>query len=187
MRILLVAKPNPAHEALTNLEKEGLSIGIITQNVDGLHEIAKSKNIIEIHGRIRYARCNSCDYIERWDSEEKSQKDIELPYCPSCKNQIIRPDVVWFGEQLDSQRWNKAVEWTLNANIMLVIGTSGVVVPVSSLPNFAKQNNTKIIEFNIEETPITSISDYSIIGPCERTLPEFVHKLIEYSRGSING
>ncbi len=183
MRILLEAQPNPAHEALTDLEREGLSIGIVTQNVDGLHEIAGSKNIVEIHGRIRYARCSSCDYVERWDSKEKSLKDLELPKCPNCENLLIRPDVVWFGEQLSSERWNKAIEWILNANIMLVIGTSGVVIPVSSLPAFAKQNDIKIIEFNIEETPISEISDHSIFGPCEKTLPEFTQSLIEFNRG----
>ena len=67
---------------------------------------------------------------------------------------------------------------------MLVIGTSGVVVPVSSLPVFAKERNAIVIEFNIEETPISSISDLSIFGPCEKTLPEFAEKIIKYSRGS---
>ncbi len=182
MRLLLDAKPNPAHKALTNLEREGLAIGIVTQNVDGLHEIAESKNIVEVHGRIRYARCSLCNYIERWDSKEKSLKDSDLPYCPNCEKQIIRPDVVWFGEQIESKRWDKAIEWTLEATIMLVIGTSGVVVPVSSLPIFAKKNNIKVIEFNIETTPISSISDYSIFGPCEETLPVFTQKIIEISR-----
>ncbi len=183
MRILLEAEPNPAHNALTELEEEGLSIGIITQNVDGLHELAGSKEIVEIHGRIRYCRCSSCKHIERWDTKEESKKELDLPYCPNCDNQLLRPDVVWFGEPLASERWDKAVEWTLNANIMLVIGTSGVVAPVSSLPAFAKQNNAKIIEFNIEETPISTISDYSIFGPCEKTLPEFSQKIIDNKRG----
>lgn len=183
MRILLEAEPNPAHEALTQLEREGLSTGIITQNVDGLHEIAESRNFVEIHGRIRYARCTSCNYTERWDDVEKAQKDRELPSCPNCKDKIIRPDVVWFGEQLPSEKWNQAIEWILQANIMLVIGTSGVVVPVASLPAYARQHNVLIIEFNIEETPISSISDFSIFGPCEVTLPEFVNRIIKFSRG----
>ena len=142
-----------------------------------------SKNFVEVHGRIRYARCTLCDHFERWDTEEKAQKNLELPLCPNCENQIIRPDVVWFGEQLPSEKWNQAVEWTLQANIMLVIGTSGVVVPVASLPAYARQHNVLIIEFNIEETPISSVSDFSVYGPCEITLPEFVNRIIEYSRG----
>jgi NAD-dependent deacetylase len=179
MRILLEAEPNPAHYSLTKLEEEEMSLGIITQNVDGLHEISGSKSIVEIHGRIRYARCVSCDYIERWDSEKKAQKDLDPPQCPQCTNNLLRPDVVWFGEPLDPQRWQQAAEWTMASNVMLVIGTSGVVAPVSTLPLFAKQENTLVIEFNIEQTPISSYSDYSIFGPCEKTLPEFTERLIK--------
>ena len=184
MRILLQASPNPAHFALTMLEKEGLSEGIVTQNVDGLHEIAGSKKVVEVHGRIRYARCQKCNYEERWDTKDKAMIGIDLPYCPRCQNQLLRPDVVWFGERLSSGKWNEAIEWVLKANIMLVIGTSGVIAPVSSLPLFAKKNNAKIIEFNIEKTPISSISDYTILGLCEKTLPEFSQKIIEVVKGS---
>lgn len=178
MRILLESEPNPAHYSLTELEEEKIAIGIITQNVDGLHEIAGSKNIVEIHGRIRYARCISCDYIERWDDEKKAHKELELPSCPECETNLLRPDVVWFGEPLNSQKWQKATEWTAQSNVMLVIGTSGVVAPVSTLPIYAKQNNSIIIEFNIEATPISNYCDYSIFGPCEETLPDFTKNLL---------
>ncbi len=179
MRILLEAEPNPAHYSLTKLEEENISIGIITQNVDGLHEIAGSKKIVEIHGRIRYARCVNCDNIERWDSSTKAQKDIALPYCHKCEINLLRPDVVWFGEPLDPQSWQQAAELTMQSNVMLVIGTSGVVVPVSTLPIYAKQNNSIVIEFNIEQTPISGYCDYSLLGPCEETLPEFTEILLE--------
>ncbi len=179
MRILLEAEPNPAHCSLTKLEEKNISTGIITQNVDGLHEIAGSKKIVEVHGRIRYRRCVNCDHFERWDSNEKAQKSIELPYCPKCETNLLRPDVVWFGETLDSQSWQQAAEWTMQSNVMLVIGTSGVVAPVSTLPIYAKQNNSLVIEFNIEQTPISGYCDYSLFGPCEETLPEFTDKLIE--------
>ena len=178
MRILLQAKPNPAHFALKKLENANLTIGVITQNVDGLHEIVGIKNYVEVHGRIRYARCTSCSYIERWDKLELAQKDLEPPVCPECNDNLLRPDVVWFGESLDSSKWNLALDWTLQANVLLVIGTSGIVHPVASLPYLAKRNNSLIIEFNIEETPITHLSDFSIFGPCEETLPEFAEKII---------
>jgi NAD-dependent deacetylase len=181
MRILLQAKPNPAHFALTELEKSKLSLGVITQNVDGLHEIAGIKDFVEIHGRIRYARCTSCSHYERWDKSELALKDLEPPNCPSCKKNLLRPDVVWFGETLGNDNWNLALDWTLQARILLVIGTSGIVHPVASLPYLAKRNGSVIIEFNIEETPISDLSDYSIFGPCEETLPTFVDKLISIS------
>jgi NAD-dependent deacetylase len=177
MRILLQAKPNPAHDALEKLERVNLATGVITQNVDGLHEIAGIKNYVEVHGRIRYARCTSCTHIDRWDKLELAQKDMEPPVCPKCKESLLRPDVVWFGETLESHNWGLALDWTLQAKIMLVIGTSGIVHPVASLPYLAKRNDTIIIEFNIEETPISHVSDFSLYGPCEKTLPEFVDKI----------
>ncbi|NPD88439.1 MAG: NAD-dependent deacylase [Asgard group archaeon] len=179
MRILLNAKPNPAHIALKKLEKANLATGVITQNVDGLHEIAGIKNYVEIHGRIRYARCTSCSHIERWDKLELAQKDMEPPLCSECKENLLRPDVVWFGETLESNNWSIALDWTLQAQILLIIGTSGIVHPVASLPYLAKRNESVIIEFNIEKTPISDLSDYSIYGPCEKTLPEFVDKIIQ--------
>ena len=179
MRIVLEAEPNAAHHALKILEENNLALGLITQNVDGLHEIAAVEKFVEIHGRIRYARCSVCNYSERWDKEEKAQEEAELPYCPKCEDNILRPDVVWFGETLDPLRWEQAINWTSQADVLFVIGTSGVVQPVASLPWYAKQNNALLIEFNIEETPVSSICDFSIFGPCEKTLPEFTEKLIK--------
>ncbi|MFW9851593.1 MAG: NAD-dependent deacylase [Candidatus Thorarchaeota archaeon] len=179
MRILLDAEPNITHESLVKLEEEGISIGTITQNVDGLHEIAGLKNFVEIHGRIRYAKCIKCNHSERWDKEELAQKDIELPYCPNCKTNLLRPDVVWFGETLNSVKWEQAIKWTLEANVLLVVGTSGVVHPVASLPYYAKQSGAIIIEFNIEKTPISPISDFSVLGLCEETFPKFTETLID--------
>ncbi|MBY9002283.1 MAG: NAD-dependent deacylase [Candidatus Heimdallarchaeota archaeon] len=179
MRILLEAQPNPAHHALTMLEKEGILLGVITQNVDGLQEIAKTKNIVEVHGRIRYARCQDCDFIQRWDNKDFAKEKRKLPKCPRCEDSLLRPDVVWFGEPLNQIKWQKAVEWVNQANILLIIGTSGVVHPVASLPWAAKKNGAKLVEFNIEETPLTSLSDYSLFGPCEQILPEFSETLIK--------
>ena len=179
MRILLKAKPNPAHQALTKLEEKGIGIGVVTQNVDGLHEIAGTHNIVEIHGRIRYARCISCNHYERWDNSEFVENVGELPYCSECKVNLLRPDVVWFHETLNSDKWNKAQNYVEQTDLLFVIGTSGIVYPVASLLHFAKQMGAIVVEFNIEETPISPISDYSIIGPCEKTLPEFIGKLFE--------
>ena len=179
MRKILKAEPNPAHHALRHLEESNLTLGLITQNVDGLHELAAVEKFVEIHGRIRYARCPICNHSERWDEEEKAQENSELPYCPKCVESILRPDVVWFGETIDPLRWDQALEWSTQANVLLIIGTSGVVQPVASLPWYAKQNNALLIEFNVEETPLTSICDFSVFGPCEETLPKFTEKLIK--------
>ncbi|MHA1854286.1 MAG: SIR2 family NAD-dependent protein deacylase [Candidatus Heimdallarchaeaceae archaeon] len=177
MRILLNAKPNPAHYALVKLEQSNLLLGLITQNVDGLHEIAGNSKLVEIHGRIRYARCTACNTFLRWDNEKYAQDDGTVPSCPSCSKQL-RPDVVWFGEMLNQEKWQQAIQWCNNAKLMLVIGTSGVVQPVASLPHIAKRNKAKIIEFNIEPTPLSTLADYSVFGPAESTLPHFVSELV---------
>ncbi|UJG43214.1 MAG: NAD-dependent deacylase [Candidatus Heimdallarchaeum endolithica] len=187
MRILLKAKPNDAHFALTKLEKAGLSLGIITQNVDGLHELAGSKKIIEIHGRIRYARCTSCKHVQRWDKDEIVNERDSLLYCPNCEKSLLRPDVVWFGEPLDPSKSEIALDWLSHCNLVLVIGTSGVVYPVASFPSFAKENGAKIIEFNIESTPLTPICDFSVFGKCEENLPLFVEELIRKIEKSKSG
>ncbi len=184
MRILLNAKPNNAHFSLTKLEKIGWGKAIITQNVDGLHELAGSKNVIEIHGQIRYARCTSCDYRVKWDNP-KDANAKGLFYCPKC-NALLRPDVVWFGETLSPQKLNYALEQVNQANIVLVIGTSGVVYPVADFPVIAKEKGKIIIEFNTQETPITNISDYTILEKSEESLPLFVDKLVEQYDGELN-
>ncbi|MHA1258154.1 MAG: SIR2 family NAD-dependent protein deacylase [Candidatus Heimdallarchaeaceae archaeon] len=142
--------------------------------------MAGTKNIVEIHGNIRYARCEECKYKKRWDRKDLAKKELPLPVCPECKKNLLRPDVVWFGELLDQEKWQKAMTMVLDSNILLVIGTSGVVQPVASLPQYAKMNKAKIIEFNIEETPLSPIADLSFFGPCEETLPEFTKNLINF-------
>ena len=184
MRKLLTAKPNPGHYALVELEKKGMSIGIITQNVDGIHTIAGNspEYLVEIHGRIRYVWCMECDYKTRWDTKEMATESDIVPQCPQCGSKIYRPDVVWFGESLPKDAITKVYEWINQANLMLVIGTSGTVYPVSSFPGSAKQLGLKVIEFNIEPTPLTPICDHSIFGPCEETLPRFVEMIMKLSQ-----
>jgi len=179
MRVLLSAQTNAGHQTLVKLEEKCANLGIITQNVDGLNEIAGNdpSRIVEIHGRIRYARCMSCDYITRWDTEENIIEDGPIPKCPNCPNTFLRPDVVWFGEQLDHNDLYKATDWIDQCNLMLVIGTSGTVYPVASFPQIAKNQGKIVIEFNIEPTPLTSICDHSIFGPCEETLPKFLEDI----------
>ena len=179
MRTLLSAKANAGHHSLVELERKGISLGIITQNVDGLNEIAgnSSDHIIEIHGRIRYAHCMNCEYTIRWDTEKYTLEDGPIPKCPNCINTYLRPDVVWFGEQLDQNDLYKATQWIDQCNLMLVIGTSGTVFPVASFPQIAKNQSKIVLEFNIEPTPLTTICDHSFFGPCEETLPTFLESI----------
>ncbi|MGQ4832990.1 MAG: NAD-dependent protein deacetylase [Candidatus Asgardarchaeia archaeon] len=147
MKIIQKAKPNYAHVCLAELEKKGILKAIITQNVDGLHQKAGSKNVIELHGNIWRARCTQCDYKEYLQT---IPQDIP-PKCKKCGS-LLRPDVVWFGEPLPTEALNMAFYLSNKADLMLVVGTSLLVQPAASLPFIVLKNNNKIIEINPNET-----------------------------------
>ncbi len=149
------AEPNPAHRALAVMEEKGLLKGIVTQNVDNLHERAGSRNIIHLHGRIDEMRCIQCGNVVRLI---KPPENIP-PHC-TCGG-MMRPNVVWFGEALPEKELEKAIDLCSNNNV-IVIGTSAVVQPAASLPFYAKRNGFMVIEINPEETPLTQIADLSI-------------------------
>ena len=173
MGVILEKEPNPAHYSIVKLEKNKLLKWVITQNVDSLHFRAGSKNIIEVHGNIFRAKCESC----------KNKVMISLPpkNPPLCEcGNMLRPDVVWFGEALDQDKINQAYKIVAeNCDVLLVIGTSGLVYPIADLPRFAKLNNVKVIEFNINKTPISQFADYTIVGKSEITLPVFTNELLK--------
>ncbi len=153
-------EPNPAHKFLVKLEKEkGDNFLLITQNVDGLHRKAGNKRIIEIHGCIWRVKCVNCAYKDyNYDIPIKI-----LPKCPECDD-VLRPDVVWFGESLDYNDLQKSIEACIKCDLLIVIGTSGVVQPVASFPFQAKSNNKnlKLIDINPVKNPISEIADLYI-------------------------
>lgn len=159
MNIIKKAKPNEAHLALARLESMGILKYIITQNVDGLHKKAGSRNVIELHGNIWRVRCSNtlCNY-------RGELKDIPKeipPRCPYCGS-LLRPDVVWFGEPLDPEVWSKAINEASRADVVLVIGTSGVVYPAAYIPLIVKQHGGLVIEVNVRESGITQYADIFI-------------------------
>ncbi len=164
--------PNPAHEFLVNLEEEkGDNFLLITQNVDGLHRKAGNKRIIEIHGCLWRVKCTQCSYKDyNYDVPIKI-----LPKCPECKG-LLRPDVVWFGEALDYNDLQESIQACINCDLLIVIGTSGVVQPVASFPFQAKRNNEKIkiVDINPDKTPISDIADLYISSKAG----EFFKKLV---------
>jgi len=154
MEIISSAKPNPAHIVLAKMEEKGLLKTLITQNVDGLHQRAGSKNVIELHGNIWRVKCINCEYRGRLNKPPS----IIPPKCPNC-NSPLRPDVVWFGEPLPRNAWEKAVTEASIADVMIVVGTSGVVMPACMIPWITKRRGGTIIEVNIKESAITPITD----------------------------
>ena len=149
-------KPNEAHYFLADLEKKGILKAVITQNIDNLHQKAGSKNVIEFHGTASKLECINCK--NKFNSNEISL-DILPPLCPKCKG-ILKPDFVFFKEPIPKDALEKSIYYSQNADVMLVIGTTGEIMPASELPFLAKQNGAKIIEINIEPSNYTnSITD----------------------------
>ncbi len=178
-------EPNSGHFALAELEelisKAGKRFALITQNIDGLHERAGSKNIIELHGNLWYARC-----LKECCSDLFPLLDAPLPNyppaCPKCGG-ILRPHVVWFGELLNPLVLENATRIAMTADIMLVVGTSAQIYPAAGLPCTARQSGATIVEINIESTELTPIVQYSILGKSGEVLPRIVKAFREFLQG----
>ena len=164
--------PNPAHEVLVEFEKEGVLKSLITQNVDGLHRRAGSQNVLEVHGNLWALKCSSCSHKDRLASPAEG-----IPKCPNC-GENLRPDVVWFGEQLDPIIMNGVYQELDKADVILVIGTSALVQPAASFPLVVKQKGGLIIEMNVEETPLTPYVDVHLSGKAGEVLPRLKDKII---------
>jgi NAD-dependent deacetylase len=171
--LLKAVNPNPGHMALVQLAHQFESFTLVTQNVDGLHWLAGSENVLEIHGNITRNKCVACARpVELADDIDPKQ----IPQCPACGGKI-RPDVVWFGEMLPEEIIEQAFRACEEADLFFSIGTSALVHPAASLPLVAKQAGAVLVEINPEETPLTSLADFSIRGKSGDILPELVSLL----------
>jgi len=172
INLVLNAKPNPAHYALAELEKMNLLKMLITQNVDDLHERAGSKKIVHLHGEILKVVCTRCEYEARLNAPPK---DIP-PKCPMCQA-LLRPGVVWFGEPIPPAALSLAFSEAEMADVILVVGTSGVVMPAGQIPYIVKSHGGIVIEINIQESAITPIADFFITGRAGEVLPRIVNEI----------
>ena len=161
------AQPNPGHNAIAELEKYA-QVVVLTQNIDGLHKKAGSSNVLELHGSIVKIKCSVCDYNE----EILTEISVFPPLC-KCGN-ILRPDVVWFGEPLPQDVWQNAIEFASQCDLMIIVGTSLVVSPANTLPLYAKQNNATLIEINPEKTEMSEKMDEIIRNTSVEILPKLV-------------
>lgn len=163
-------EPNAAHFALAEWQDTFEEFALITQNVDGLHERAGSKSILELHGNINHARCTRCRKVYKMNVEDIPHKPT---HCDDC-GEKVRPDVVLFGEMLPEGVFDKAVEKASNCDVFLIIGTSALVYPAAMLPETARQNGAYLIEINPEETPLTQFCDESIRGNAGDAVPSLL-------------
>ncbi|MGD2248568.1 MAG: Sir2 family NAD-dependent protein deacetylase [Candidatus Methanofastidiosia archaeon] len=169
------AHPNKGHISLKKLEDMGHLQCIITQNIDGLHQKAGSKNVIELHGTYATSTCLTCG--TQYDTDEFMPLS-GMPRCPHCSG-IVKPDVIMFGESLPQKAFSKAVSLSQKADVMVVIGSSLQVTPASRLVFVTKQNNGKIIIINNTKTVLHSAADISIQKEISHVLPVIVSKLQE--------
>jgi NAD-dependent deacetylase len=147
---------------------------LVTQNVDNLHERAGSRQVYHIHGRINHFRCNYCRAEYNLQLEERTQE--VPPICPHC-SELVRPDVVWFGESLPGDVVDIAWRAAESCEIMLVVGTSGVVYPVAQLPLVAKRAGALVIDVNPHCTPISEMADIFLQGAGGVVLPQLLDAL----------
>jgi len=172
------APPNPAHIALAKLEKAGCIKSIITQNIDTLHQKAGSQAVIEMHGTMQTLTCTHC--YHRVDAQLYLAEFVdkgEIPHCPKCC-QILKPDVILFGEQLPQAAWFKAQQEARQCDLMLVAGSSLEVLPVAGLPMQALDRGAHLIIINNTPTYLNVRADISISDDVALTIPAIAEKVL---------
>jgi len=167
--IVAGAKPNAGHLALVALERQcrshDVDFTLVTQNVDGLHGVAGSVRVVELHGNIRRVKC-----FDRHHPVESWTEGSEVPTCPRCGS-LLRPDVVWFGEGLPPDALASAIAAARTCDVFLCVGTSTVVEPAASLPLIALQSGARVIEVNPQPTPLSAQASVSLRGAAGAILP----------------
>ena len=168
---LWTVRPNPGHHALVALEKhfDHGRFTLVTQNVDGLHQAAGSRRVLEIHGSIGRVRCTGCGQIE----DRRNETLPDLPRCTSC-GQLLRPAVVWFHEALPEDVWRGAEAAVQSCNCFLVVGTSAVVYPAAGLIELAHGVGARVIEVNLVASTAQHLVDVGLYGPSGQILPRLI-------------
>ena len=160
-------KPNPAHHEIALWQERFPEFTLVTQNIDGLHQKAGSRDVIELHGNIWRARCTVCRFFH--DNSSASKRPDA---CLECGN-FLRPDVVLFGEMLPPGAFEFAAERALDCELCFVIGTSGLVYPAAGLPEVAKAAGAYVCEVNPERTSLSELCDEVLTGNAGDVLPLF--------------
>lgn len=176
--ILMTARPNPAHYGLARLETLGKLDTVITQNVDGLHQLAGSRDVIEFHGNFAWLQCMDCGAGVKTVEADLS----DMP--PKCRcGGIYRPECVFFGEPIPLDALNRSQAASASCDLMLVIGTSAVVQPAAFMPHIARQSGAMVVEINPEPTPLTGAVSSLLVqgkaGEAVSSIVDTVARLLE--------
>lgn len=170
-------EPNAGHRAVAEWQQDH-DVDVVTQNVDNLHERAGSERVHHVHGSLFTFRCHSCQSVYSGDIPAMPEPAVAVdpPRCAACGG-LVRPDVVWFGEPLPEDTWRDSVEAVLGADVLLVVGTSGLVYPAAGLPDLALNNGIPVIEINPQPTPLTSNATASLRDTSATALPGLLDRL----------
>jgi NAD-dependent deacetylase len=163
------SRPNPGHYALAQLQQHVPRFTLITQNVDGFHQLAGNTGVIELHGNLARVKCSrEGDMIDRWEDSGETP-----PRCPRC-GAYLRPAVVWFGEVMPRGALEAAAQAATECDVFFSIGTSGLVEPAASLARMALQQGAKVVEVNAAVTPLTISATFMLRGASGEILPELI-------------
>lgn len=171
--------PNAGHQAVAAWE-DYADVQVVTQNVDNLHERAGSSRVYHLHGSLFEFRCDRCDtpYTGVLPAMPEPVEAVEPPECRHCKG-LIRPNVVWFGEGLPDDAWDRSVEAVSKADVVIVVGTSSVVYPAAGLPEAALANGIPVIEVNPQPTPLSAGATVVVRETSASALPQLLQRLPE--------
>lgn len=175
--VVAQAAPNPAHHAIAQMEDFFPEFMVITQNIDGLHALAGSRNVLEIHGNLWQERCTSCGLV--FENRVTPLPEIP-PHCSGCGG-VTRPHVVWFGESYDRRILEEAHRFLTGCNLVLVVGTSGMVPMPLYLTEHAVDCGALALDFNLEASAVSQLA-HLIPGKAGDTLPVFLERLQQAGR-----
>jgi NAD-dependent deacetylase len=176
---MAAAEPNPAHHALAELEKLGRLQALLTQNIDGLHQKAGSKNVVELHGSLERLLCLNCR--NTFPSKNFYPHFIAnnvIPRCPACAA-VLKPEIVFYEETLKPSTWDAAVKEAARADVMIIAGTSLEVWPVNSLPLYALENGAHLIINTLSRTHLDNQADILLNYEISDALPSIVRAILE--------
>ncbi|HDS1769536.1 NAD-dependent deacylase [Pseudomonas putida] len=178
---MLQAQPNAAHRAIVRLAGSGRHLTVITQNIDDLHERAGSQDVVHLHGSLITPKCFACHRVAALSSVEQSVSEegelVEPPRCSHC-NGRLRPGVVWFGEDLPTGAWKTAAQAARSCDVLLSIGTSGVVMPAASLPDLALAAGAVVIHINPIDVSMDKPNELMLIGDAGQVLPALLERAL---------
>ncbi len=164
--LIATKRPNAAHDRVAELERRSRQFWLITQNVDGLHRAAGSRQLSEIHGNIWMVRCTACGMVEQ-------NHDVPIALLPTCRQcrGLLRPHIVWFGESLAAEDLSRCDAALRNCDVLLIIGTSGVVYPAAGFASVAKDAGAFVAEINLDKTAQSAWVDLSVQGRAKDVVP----------------